>query len=246
MVFPIKKKGLQGRWPQAIALFLAPIFIILCMRWLWFEPFVIPSESMVPTLLVHDHIVVSKFSYGIKVPFFDAWLIRWGGPERGDLMVFRSPENRDVFFIKRVVGLPGDKVYYQAAQLTVNDRPWILEPIGEGVYSDQNLFKYFNETIHVEGDRYSHEHQIRMFASGPHSDQNGKTLVVPKNSYFVVGDNRDQSNDSRFWGFVPEKLIVGRASFIWLSCEKTLDDVPLLCDPTRLRADRIFKGLKNL
>lgn len=245
MKFPIVKKGQQGRWPQAIALFLSPIFIVLCMRWLWFEPFVIPSESMVPTLLVRDHIIVSKFSYGIKVPFFDAWLFRWGGPERGDLMVFRSPENRDVFFIKRVVGLPGDTVYYQAAQLTVNGRPWILEPIGEGVYSDQNNYKYFTETIHIGGDNYAYEHQIRMYAQGPHADQNGKTLTVPKNSYFVVGDNRDQSNDSRFWGFVPEKLIVGRASFIWLSCEKTLDDAPMLCDPTRLRVDRIFKGLQK-
>ena len=103
MVFFLKKIGKQGTWPSALALFFAPLFFIFILRWIIVEPFVIPSESMMPNLMIHDHILVTKYSYGIKTPIGDGWLYKFKEPKRGDIIVFRYPENRDVFFIKRLI-----------------------------------------------------------------------------------------------------------------------------------------------
>ena len=120
----IKKKiGKQGTWPQALLTFFIPLALVFLFRWFLFEPFVIPSESMVPNLLIHDHIMVKKFSYGFKPPMGDGWLWKFKQPARGDVVVFRFPENRDVFFIKRLIGLPGDEVLVQNGQISVNGKP---------------------------------------------------------------------------------------------------------------------------
>lgn len=245
-MFPRKKIGKQGRWPYAIALFLTPLFLVFAIRWLFYEPFVIPSESMVPNLLVHDHIVVNKYSYGIKAPFGDGWLMKFGRPRRGDVVVFRFPLNRDVFFIKRLVGLPGDRISVQNGQITVNDRPWIIQNISPDVYNDEDDFTYYLETVPAEDSAGGlrspeREHLIRLFAGQEHADPEEKRFTVPANAYFVMGDNRDQSHDSRFWGFVDEKLLVGKAAVIWLSCEDTIPTAPMICDPLKLRTERIFQ-----
>ncbi len=241
MGFPIKKIGKQGTWSMALTLFLAPLILVFVLRWIIVEPFVIPSESMMPNLMIHDHILVAKYSYGIKAPFGDGWLYKFKKPKRGDIIVFRFPENREVFFIKRLIGLPGDRINVQNGQIILNDKPWILQSIGKGIYSDEDDFSYFLETIPSDLAGLPQEHLIRLSTTREHVDPLEKQFVVPPNSYFVMGDNRDQSHDSRFWGFVDEKFLVGRATYIWLSCEDTIPTAPMICDPLKLRPDRIFK-----
>lgn len=234
-----KKIGRQGTWPQALITFLLPLFLIFAFRWFVYEPFVIPSESMVPNLLIHDHILVKKFSYGLKPPMGDGWLYKFTDPKRGDVVVFRFPENRDVFFIKRVIGLPGDEITVQNGQVAVNGKPWVLNPLPADQYFDEGFYNYFTEKT-VEGS----EHIMRLFTKYEHLGPEERKIIVPEKSYFVMGDNRDQSHDSRFWGFVPEDLLVGQAHFIWLSCEETLASAPFICDPLHLRGERFLKTIK--
>ncbi|MBC7742065.1 MAG: signal peptidase I [Bdellovibrionaceae bacterium] len=219
-----------------------PIFLIFAFRWFLYEPFVIPSESMVPNLLIHDHILVQKYSYGFKPPLGDGWLIRFRQPERGDVVVFRYPENRNVFYIKRLIGLPGDVVKVQSGQITVNDKPWGLVALNETEFSESEEFNYYNEFPEPPRS-FEKPHTIRFFKNEEHVEVEEKEFVVPQDSYFVMGDNRDQSRDSRFWGFVPGDLIVGRASIIWMSCESTLDSAPFICNPLRLRTGRFMKTI---
>jgi signal peptidase I len=241
--FPRRKIGLQGTWPQALTLFFLPIFFIFALRWFLFEPFVIPSESMVPNLLIHDHIIVKKYSYGLKPPIGDGWLYKFRAPERGDIIVFRYPENRDVFFIKRLIGLPGDKIKVQNGQISVNGKPWPIIPIDGSELDNPNEFNYFVEAVEP-GRADAKTHVIRLFSTEEHIDPIEKEFVVPNKSYFAMGDNRDESHDSRFWGFIPEEYLVGRAALIWMSCEETLESAPFICDPLRLRVDRFFKTIE--
>lgn len=245
MSFPRAKIGKQGKWVAAISLFMAPLFLVFAFRWVLFEPFVIPSESMMPNLLVHDHIFVTKYSYGIKMPIGDGWLFKYKEPKRGDIIVFRYPENRDVFFIKRLIGLPGDKITVQNGQISVNDQPWVIVPLSKEIYNDEDDFNYFLETMPEEASLEGGGHFMRLSAHG-HVDPLEKEFRVPAKSYFVLGDNRDQSHDSRFWGFVNQNYLIGRASYIWLSCEDTIPTAPMLCDPLKLRIDRIFKKVGSL
>ena len=229
MNFPRPKIGKQGRWPQALILFFLPIFLIFGLRWFFYEPFVIPSESMVPNLYIHDHILVQKFAYGLKPPMGDGWLFKWSRPERGDVIVFRYPQNRDVFFIKRLIGLPGDVIKTKGMSLSVNGNIYFLDPYGgAGDFEEQNLQKKYI----VRFDKESNFDQTEE-----------KEFTVPENSYFVMGDNRFNSHDSRFWGFVSEDLLVGKAQFIWLSCEETLIAMPFICNPATLRSERLFLGI---
>lgn len=282
-----EKIGRQGTWLEAILLLLSPLIIIFIFRWLLLEPFVIPSSSMEPTLVVHDHIVVQKFSYGVRSPFGEGWLFNFKKPERGDVIVFRYPENKKVYFIKRLIGLPGDKLVIQNGQITVNGLPWVLIPTEDAGIVDNADFNYFIETvpdndkikeykeksvlsdakedlskltpeeIQKKFDRQlkadpnkelreidSTDHFVRFRADRQHVDPVAKEFVVPKNSYFVMGDNRDESHDSRFWGFVPHRLLVGKAVRVWLSCTATLENAPTICDPTKMRMDRIYKKVQ--
>lgn len=245
MSFPLKKKGKQGTWGKALLLFIAPMLIIFCFRWLVVEPFVIPSESMTPNLLVHDHILVTKWSYGIKSPLGDGWLFKFKKPQRGEIVVFRYPKNRDVFFIKRLIGLPGDRIRVQNGQIIVNDKPWVIEPMEEELYIDEDDFSYFREVLPADETSVRSAHIIKLLRESQHVDPNEKEFVVPEHSYFMMGDNRDQSHDSRFWGFVDEKYIVGHAAFIWLSCVETMATAPMICDPLKLRFERLFKKVEE-
>jgi len=229
------KKSLKGTWPQAIGTFLLPLLIVFCIRWILIEPFVIPSGSMIPNLLIHDHILVKKYSLGIKIPFSDFWLARWRTPKRGEILVFRFPENPDVFYIKRLIGLPSDKVVVEGSgKITVNGKEWSLQAQES---REDDGFKYFLE------DDGEHKHTVRFYGDPLSSDEN-KEYDVPAGEYFFMGDNRDQSSDGRVWGFVPEKYLVGPASVIWLSCENTLTSVSYICDPRQIRWQRLFNPVQ--
>lgn len=219
------------------ALFGAIVLAVL-IRGFVFEPFKIPSESMVPTLLVGDHIFVKRYAYGLRVPFTKKWLTEFGDPKRGDVVVFSFPEDEDVDFIKRVVGVPGDKVAMQAGQLFLNGEKIGFKDIGlEGKDPDNRChMKLGAETAASLSDKFkpypyyknirSFEPRLETFPAGRgHLTQRSKVmpidsdfeLTVPPRNFFVLGDNRDQSQDSRFWGFVPRENLKGKAEYVWLS-----------------------------
>lgn len=238
------KKGKQGRWPYALLLFFFPLILFFSFRWLVIETFVIPSESMVPNLFIHDHILVQKYVYGIKPITGDGWLVNWSEPKRGDVVVFRYPENRDVFFIKRLVGLPGDKIEVKGMNVKINGELLDLQPVENPV---QDIS--FRVAFQPDAEYYSEKlgdinHFVRFEGStASDSDMEAKTFEVAPNTYFVMGDNRYNSQDSRFWGNLPKDLLVGRARYIWFSCEKMLAAAPYICDPLSLRLERLFKTI---
>jgi len=190
-----------------------PIFlIVLILRSFVAEPFRIPSGSMMPTLLIGDFILVNKFTYGIRLPVVDRKLIELGKPKRGDVIVFRSPENPATPFIKRVVGVPGDHIAYYNKVLYINGEAADQDILGEyiGTGSGTNMTSASMRDENLDG----HLHKILVQTRMPTVE--GKT-VVPEGNYFVLGDNRDNSRDSRFWGTVPDELLIGRAFLIWMN-----------------------------
>jgi len=188
--------------------FFPVLLIVLLLRSFVVEPFRIPSGSMLPTLLVGDFILVNKFSYGIRLPVVNTKLVPTGAPERGDVAVFRYPENPSLDYIKRVVGLPGDEVAYFNKTLYVNGKP--AEHQGLGRYADESAAL----SMRVE-DLGGVEHPILINPAAP--SINMPPVTVPEGMYFVMGDNRDNSRDSRAWGFVPEDHLVGEAFLIWMN-----------------------------
>jgi signal peptidase I len=190
------------------------LLIVLIFRSFLFEPFKIPSGSMIPTLLVGDFIVVNKFSYGVRLPVLNKKILDTGSPERGDVVVFRYPVDPGVNFIKRLVGLPGDTIVYRDKKLYINGD--LVEDTPNGRFESKDV-----KCSTPAADAILHKEQL--------GDKNHKTLVhdrsrsrngqwvVPANHYFMMGDNRDRSNDSRMWGFVPEENLLGRAVGIWLN-----------------------------
>jgi signal peptidase I len=193
-----------------------PVFlVVLLIRSFLAEPFRIPSSSMMPTLLIGDFILVNKFAYGIRLPVLNTRVIALGEPQRGDVIVFRYPENPREDYIKRVIGIPGDEVVYRNKVLYVNGEEVPQRPlgryIGEGSGRDMTGAELRLETV---GER---EYEILVrgnAAAGPLRD--GRWLVG-EGEYFVLGDNRDNSQDSRVWGMVPEANLVGRAFLIWMN-----------------------------
>ena len=194
------------------ARFIFPVvLIVFILRGFIAEPFRIPSGSMLPTLEIGDFILVNKFSYGVRLPVLNKKMIDLGGPERGDVAVFRYPENPSIDYIKRIIGVPGDEIGYYNKILYINGKPAAQQP--EGDYSlGYYTFRKLNENLPDP----ELKHKILVSDSQPASDF---VLVVPENSYFAMGDNRDNSRDSRIWGFVPDENLVGRAFFVWMSWE---------------------------
>ncbi len=189
--------------------FFPVLLLVLAIRSFAFEPYRIPSSSMVPTLLVGDFIFVSKFAYGLRLPVLHTLVLDTGHPERGDIAVFRLPSDPDINYIKRVVGLPGDEIVYRNHRLFINGEAIPLEP-GERYDEDGEAGQLFTESL---GDK---EHLILL----QRSPFGGVfRFTVPEGCYFMMGDNRDNSRDSRFpqVGCVPEGNLVGRASRIWLN-----------------------------
>jgi len=188
------------------------ILVVFIVRSFIFEPFRIPSGSMMPTLVDGDFILVNKFDYGIRIPVIDKKLIDLGSPERGDVVVFRYPKEPHVDYIKRVIGLPGDEIHYEDKRLYINGDQLGLDVVGKypgwGDSDEMKGAMVLNESL---GEI---EHEILI--DERRRSQLG-TFIVPEGEYFVMGDNRDHSNDSRFWGTVPDENLVGRAFFIWMN-----------------------------
>jgi len=218
----------QPVWLEYTASFFPVILVVFLLRSFLFEPFRIPSGSMVPTLEIGDLILVNKYEYGIRLPVINKKVVELGRPQRGDVMVFRYPLNSTQDYIKRVVGLPGDRVEYVNKQLTINGQPVPMRKI-EPYYDPERMRTYpqFAETLDA-----THHGVIvdELVPAGMGREQPGNThpgacqysgsgvvCQVPAGHYFMMGDNRDNSEDSRFWGFVPDENIVGRAFFIWMN-----------------------------
>ncbi len=190
-----------------------PIFlIVLILRSFIAEPFKIPSASMMPTLLIGDFILVNKYDYGIRLPVLNYKVIDNNTPERGDIVVFRYPEDPSIPFIKRVVGLPGDKIAYYDKTLYINDIS--VSQILKGRYKGQGAGMIMNGVSLRLENLDSVDHEILV---DPERMSQQLATVVPEGHYFVLGDNRDNSKDSRFWGFVPDRNLVGRAFMIWMN-----------------------------
>lgn len=187
------------------------LLIVFLLRSFLVEPYRIPSGSMKPTLLIGDFILVNKFTYGIRLPVINKKIFDLQEPARGDVMVFRFPPEPKINFIKRVIGLPGDHIIYKNKQLFINGelipkefpRVEMLSTPDDRAYRVQRFTEQLPDAAH---DVYEH------FGAGKEVD-----VTVPQGHYFVMGDNRDESDDSRFWGFVPEENIIGRAFALWMS-----------------------------
>jgi len=190
------------------------LLIVLVFRSFLFEPFKIPSGSMIPTLLVGDFIVVNKFSYGIRLPVLNKKVIKVGEPRRGDVVVFRYPVDPGVNFIKRAVGLPGDTITYRDKQLFVNGERVVETASGRFKSSDVKCSTPAIDALLFDEQLGEVDHNILLHDRS--RSRNGQ-WVVPQGHYFMMGDNRDRSNDSREWGFVPEENLLGRAVGIWLN-----------------------------
>jgi len=203
-------------WPVDWSRSLFPVLlIVLVFRSFMFEPFKIPSGSMVPTLLVGDFIVVNKFTYGLRLPVLNTKFIDLNDPQRGDVVVFRFPQDDKINYIKRVIGLPGDTVVYRNKQLFINGEP--VSASDAGRYT-----RHASKCSQPRGGEHRLEEQLgdinhSILQRNGINQRRTQTWRIPEGHYFVMGDNRDNSNDSRFWGFVPERNLVGKAVLIWLN-----------------------------
>jgi signal peptidase I len=208
-----RKKSFYKEWIEP---FLIAAIVALFIRQFIVEAFKIPSGSMIPTLTIGDHLLVNKFVYGPRIPFTDTRIFHWKVPKRGDIIVFKYPENEDKNFIKRVVGLPGDKIEIKNGKLLINDQPVQVTEIG--TYNDKESsagFPYYEKPKLLDEQLGTVKHHILYMR-----DQTGYNFgpkIVPPESVFVMGDNRDNSQDSRVWGFVKYNKILGKALIIYWS-----------------------------
>lgn len=236
------KKGLFHVFAEYFPAIIGAVFLAILIRGFVFEPFKIPSESMVPTLLVGDHIFVLRYQYGLRVPFTKYWLAEFDDPQRGDVVVFTYPKDEDVDYIKRIVAVPGDKVKIQDGFVFVNGQKLenvdlIVERRNKAQKKlldlteesqkilPQNIgnvfyFPHFRDfQIKLEKNTDNKQYLIQQ-AKSYQTDRESE-FEVPARSFFVLGDNRDRSQDSRFWGFVPRENLKGKAVRIWLSLDES-------------------------
>jgi len=221
--------GREPWWVEYSKSFFPVILLVFVLRSFLVEPFKIPSGSMIPTLLVGDFILVNKFTYGIRLPVINAKVLEINQPKRGEVMVFRYPDDPSLDYIKRVVGIPGDVVAYRDKRLSVNGQPVPLNSVGTFEYLEGGLnyvqahrfSERLGETDHsvlvnpkVPAIQLASVHQFPNRESCEYRE-NGFECKVPQGHYFLMGDNRDSSSDSRYWGFVPDRNIVGKAFMIW-------------------------------
>lgn len=209
----------------------AGLFPLLCVMFLLrsflFEPFKVPTGSMIPSIAIGDMMLVNKFKYGVRLPVLNSKVFDVSSPQRGDIMVFRFPPKPSQNYVKRVIGLPGDDISYLNKVLTVNGK--VLTKIPQNDYLDTDtmaMSKQFEEVIGNKKHLLLNEENRPAYVAGaiefPKSEQcrytiEGVRCIVPAGHYFMMGDNRDNSLDSRYWGFVPEANIVGKATFVWMN-----------------------------
>ncbi|MFM2254345.1 MAG: hypothetical protein RJB68_2682, partial [Pseudomonadota bacterium] len=215
---------MQPWWLDWTAGLFPVIIVVFLLRSFLFEPFKIPSGSMIPTLLVGDLILVNKFTYGVRLPVINLKITEGNKPQRGDVMVFRYPPKPSLDYIKRVVGVPGDTVAYLNKRLTINGKPVETNALPDFLDEDASqYFKQFEETLGEKPHRLLNDARRPAFIAGIEKFDGmencnytveGVTCTVPEGQYFMMGDNRDNSLDSRYWGFVPDKNIVGKAFFV--------------------------------
>lgn len=237
--FALRKKGVEV--PKTVregfefSNSLVPVLaVVLVVRSFLFEPFTIPSGSMLPTLLVHDFVLVNKFSYGLRLPVTNTLILDLGKPERGDVMVFKYPQDPSKNYIKRVVGLPGDRIDLRGNHVYINGEQVPQRLLGSDQVVEQvRLRRGKSAVMPITFQRWTfvetldgHPHYLQRMSIARGSDAEIRDMdgswVVPDDHYFVMGDNRDNSEDSRVWGFVPDENIVGKASLIWMHWESLL------------------------
>lgn len=230
-VLVMAKKRPEGAkdpwWVEYGASFFPVILLVFVLRSFIVEPFKIPSGSMIPTLQIGDFILVNKFTYGIRLPVLNQKIIDLNLPQRGDVMVFRYPEDPSLDYIKRVIGIPGDKIAYQNKKLILNGQPVQTSPLEDYLHTERLYYsKQFIEKVGETEHRTLNDEDAPAFIIDATQfpqrnnclyNNAGVICTVPQGHYFVMGDNRDNSRDSRFWGFVPEENIVGKAFFVWLN-----------------------------
>lgn len=215
-------------WIEYPKSFFPVILIVFVLRSFLFEPFRIPTGSMIPTLLVGDFILVNKYTYGIRLPIINKKVLQINNPQRGDVMVFRYPVNPSQDYIKRVVGVSGDTVAYRNKRLFINGEAQPVENAGQHLHAGPEMAfsPRYSETLngvkhHILNDRSAPKSvpNPRTFPGRENCsyDSEGFVCKVPAGHYFMMGDNRDNSEDSRVWGFVPDENIVGKAFFIWFN-----------------------------
>jgi len=218
----------QPTWIEYSGSFFPVIALVFFLRSFLYEPFKIPSSSMVPTLLVGDLILVNKFTYGVRLPILNKKIIDVNDPQRGDVMVFKYPKDMSQDYIKRVVGIPGDKISYENKRLTVNGKAVTYTALDDYLDDEalayhkqyvENLTAVPHKILNREGFATVNVAGVENFKHRAACDfsQDKFSCTVPEGNYFMMGDNRDNSQDSRYWGFVPNKNIVGKAFFVWMN-----------------------------
>jgi signal peptidase I len=195
--------------------FLIAAVVALFIRQFAVEAFKIPSGSMIPTLTIGDHLLVNKFIYGPRIPFTDTRIFTWKEPKRGDIIVFKYPNDESKNFIKRVIGVPGDKIQIVNGKLNINDQVVAITPLRAPADNSVEAGQSFGKLMLYEEQLGTVRHEIQYFHD--QSSENFGPKIVPQDSVFVMGDNRDNSQDSRFWGFVKYNKILGRALIIYWS-----------------------------
>jgi len=213
------KKVAKEPWLVEVSRSFFPvILVVLLLRSFLVEPFRIPSGSMMPTLVAGDFILVNKFTYGIRLPVLNKKVIKLGEPKRGDVVVFRYPEDPHIDFIKRVIGLPGDHIRYRNKTVYINGTPMPQQALGTytGAVSP---YPNIRSASLLEEDLEGYKHDILLNRGQPSGGIYAVSgdYIVPEGHYFVMGDNRDNSKDSRYWGPMPEQNLVGKAFMIWMN-----------------------------
>jgi signal peptidase I len=206
--------------------------VVLVLRSFVAEPFRIPSSSMMPTLLIGDFILVNKFAYGLRLPVNNRKVIEIGLPERGDVVVFRPPAHPDQDWIKRVVGLPGDHIAYRDNVLYVNGQPADYQPIGR--YAGKGRGEEMSGASLLSEGLGDARHEVLEIDSPMYAGHGVGEWTVPAGEYFVMGDNRDRSDDSRFWGTLPETQLRGKAFLVWMNFDGAAGGVDFNRIGTRL------------
>ena len=241
---------------ESFGSFIGAVLLIFTIRWLIVEPYTIPSGSMIPGLLIHDHILVNKLAFGLRIPFSKIWLWSFDSPKRGEIIVFKSVgEENEYFMIKRVVGIPGDQIEIaDDGAVILNGTPLRREPLDlEQVKEDQAPF-YAVDEIDLGGrfeqyqfyQEWNGDHSYRVIQMKDAYRFGPRRFLVPEGHYFMMGDNRDNSKDSRYWKYLPFEHVLGRATYVWLSCQKTLRFAPFLCDPLQVRGGRFFHPIHEI